>query len=120
MSKSPAGISFGQVYIAPLLVDVLLGLAVAFVIESILNMTELSPLFVHPPLAFVSFRVLATAAIGLRKPIVGRAQAKMRLYRRCRHRLFPDCVSFLTRIALQTRNRGRKIRTRSDRKASHS
>ena len=65
MSQTPAEISLGWAYIPPLLVDTLLGLAVAFVIASVLNMTGLSRFFVHPPLAFVSFWVIATAVIGL-------------------------------------------------------
>jgi len=65
MPHTPAEISLGWAYIPPILVDVLLGLACAYIVASLLNFSGLSRFFIHPPLAFVGLWIFATSLIGL-------------------------------------------------------
>lgn len=65
MWGQPSEISLGWAYIPPILIDVLLGLVLAYAIATGLNVSKLSRFFVHPPLAFVALWVLATSLIGL-------------------------------------------------------
>lgn len=65
MLEGPSEISLGWAYIPPVMLDVLFGLACAWIVTAVLNATRLSRFFVHPPLSFVALWVLATSLIGL-------------------------------------------------------
>ena len=61
----PVEISFGGIYMPPLLLLVLCGVMSAYGITVILNRTDLSRYFWFPPLAFVALTLLMTSLIGL-------------------------------------------------------
>ena len=61
----PVEISFGGIYMPPLLLVVLSGVLSAYGIAVILNRTDLSRYFWNPPLAFVTLTLLMTSLIGL-------------------------------------------------------
>jgi hypothetical protein len=61
----PVEISFGGIYMPPLLLVVLFGVLSAYGITVILNRTDLSRYFWFPPLAFVALTLLMTSLIGL-------------------------------------------------------
>ena len=64
MHNIPSEFTVGGVYMPPLLVAALLGLAVAMATAKLLNRYRLSRLFYYPPLAFVAFVVIYTCIIG--------------------------------------------------------
>ena len=61
----PVEISFGGIYMPPLLLVVLSGVMSAYGITVILNRTDLSRYFWFPPLAFTALTLLMTSLIGL-------------------------------------------------------
>ena len=61
----PSEVSWGWIYLPPVLYVVALGLACAWILTRILNRTGLSRFFWHPPLAMLGFAALASALIGL-------------------------------------------------------
>ena len=61
----PVEISFGGIYMPPLLLLVLSGVLSAYGITVILNRTDLSRYFWNPPLAFVALTLFMTSLIGL-------------------------------------------------------
>ncbi len=65
MFREPAEISLGWGYIPPFALCVLGGLLSAWAVAQALNACGLSRWFIHPPLTFIAFWVLATSLIGL-------------------------------------------------------
>lgn len=60
----PQEFTVGDVYLPPILVAGLLGLAATIITTRLLNRYRLSRYFANPPLAFVSMLVLYTVLIG--------------------------------------------------------
>ena len=61
----PSEVSWGWIYLPPMLYVVALGLVCAWVLTRILNRTGLSRFFWHPPLAMLGIAALLSALIGL-------------------------------------------------------
>lgn len=61
----PTEISYGGVYFPPIFFVILLGVIGAVVITSVLNRTDVSKYFWHPPLAFVAIAAILSSIIGL-------------------------------------------------------
>ena len=61
----PAEVSWGWIYLPPMLYVVALGLLGAWVVTRILNRTGLSRFFWHPPLAMLGIAALMSALVGL-------------------------------------------------------
>ena len=61
----PSEVQILGVYFPPLFVAIVAGLLCAIVLAWLLNLTGLSRLFWHPPLAFAALWLFATALIGL-------------------------------------------------------
>ena len=62
--RVPSEIAIGGVYMPPLLMAAILGLALAVVTASLLNRARLSRYFFYPPLVFVAMAVIYTVVIG--------------------------------------------------------
>lgn len=60
----PQEFTIGDVYLPPMLVAALLGLAATIITTRFLNRHRLSRHFVNPPLAFISILVIYTVFIG--------------------------------------------------------
>ncbi len=60
----PQEFTIGDVYLPPMLVAGLLGLAATLITTRLLNRFRLSRFFANPPLAFLSMLVLYTILIG--------------------------------------------------------
>ena len=65
MLQIPAEIEILGVFIPPFFVVCALGLFIAVTFASFLNVTGLSRLFWHPPLAFMAIWILASSLVGL-------------------------------------------------------
>lgn len=61
----PAAVSLGFFYLPPIVIDMVVGLLLAFLIARFLNRTGLSRYFWHPPLAFLGLFVLMTSLVGI-------------------------------------------------------
>jgi len=61
----PAEVSWGWIYLPPMLYVVALGFVCAWIVARILNRTGLSRFFWHPPLAMLGIAALMSALIGL-------------------------------------------------------
>jgi len=61
----PAEVSWGWIYLPPIVYVVTLGLACAWIVTRILNRTGMSRFFWHPPLALLGFAVLMSALVAL-------------------------------------------------------
>jgi hypothetical protein len=61
----PFEISWGWIYLPPVLFVIGLGFVSAWVLTRILNRTGLSRFFWHPPLAMLGLAALLSALIGL-------------------------------------------------------
>ena len=64
MINIPNEFNIGGVYMPPLLVATLLGVAAASLTAKLLNRYRLSQFFYHPPLVFVALAVIYTGLIG--------------------------------------------------------
>jgi hypothetical protein len=60
----PQEFTIGDVYLPPMLVAALLGLAATMITTRFLNKHRLSRYFANPPLAFISILILYTVLIG--------------------------------------------------------
>ena len=60
----PQEFTIGDVYLPPMLVAAILGLAATMITTRLLNRYRLSRYFANPPLAFISILVLYTLLIG--------------------------------------------------------
>ena len=60
----PSELAIGGVYVPPLLVSAMLGLALAGLAARLLNRYRLSRLFFYPPLVFAALTVIFTVVIG--------------------------------------------------------
>ena len=58
-------VSWGWIYLPPVLFVVVLGIVGAWAITRVLNWTGLSRFFWHPPLAMLGLAALLSALIGL-------------------------------------------------------
>ncbi len=65
LTSVPTELQVFGVYLPPLFVAIVAGLLCAIVLAWLLNLTGLSRLFWHPPLAFAALWLLATALVGL-------------------------------------------------------
>ncbi len=65
ISGIPSEVQILGAYFPPLFVAIVAGLLCAIVLAWLLNLTGLSRLFWHPPLAFAALWLLATALMGL-------------------------------------------------------
>ncbi|MHC4973082.1 MAG: DUF1656 domain-containing protein [Planctomycetota bacterium] len=61
----PSEVSWGWIYLPPVLFVVALGAVGAWILTRILNRTGLSRYFWHPPLAMLGLAALLSALIGL-------------------------------------------------------
>ncbi|MHC4957645.1 MAG: DUF1656 domain-containing protein [Planctomycetota bacterium] len=61
----PSEISWGWIYLPPVIVVVALGAVGAWILTRILNRYGLSRFFWHPPLAMLALAALLSALIGL-------------------------------------------------------
>ena len=61
----PSEVSWGWIYLPPVLFVIALGAVSAWIITRILNRTGLSRFFWHPPLAMLGLVALMSALIGL-------------------------------------------------------
>jgi hypothetical protein len=61
----PSEVSWGWIYLPPVLFVVALGFVGAWILTRSLNRTGLSRYFWHPPLAMLGLTVLLSALIGL-------------------------------------------------------
>ena len=65
LSGVPSEVQFLGVYFPPLFVAITAGLLCAMVVTQLLNLTGLSRLFWHPPLAYAALWLMATALFSL-------------------------------------------------------
>ena len=61
----PSEVSWGWIYLPPVIFVVALGGVLAWIITRILNRTGLSRFFWHPPLAMLGLVALMSALVGL-------------------------------------------------------
>ena len=61
----PSEVSWGWIYLPPILYVVTLGLVCAWIVTRILNRTGVSRFFWHPPLALLGIAAFMSALIGL-------------------------------------------------------
>ena len=64
MTHIPSEFMIGEVYLPPLLIAALLGLAAAIMTAHLLNRFRLSRYFYYPPLVFLALMAIYTVAIG--------------------------------------------------------
>jgi hypothetical protein len=64
-SGVPSEVQFLGLYFPPLFVAIVAGLVCAIAVGKLLNLTDLSRFFWHPPLAHAALWLLATVLIGL-------------------------------------------------------
>ena len=64
MHYVPKEFTIGEVYLPPLLIAGILGLAAAVVTAMLLNRFRLSRYFFYPPLVFLALAVIYTVLIG--------------------------------------------------------
>ncbi len=65
LTAVPSEVQFLGVYFPPLFVAIMAGLLCAMVVTQLLNLTGLSRIFWHPPLAYAALWLMATALFGL-------------------------------------------------------
>jgi len=61
----PSEVSWGWIYLPPVLFVIALGAVVAWILTRFLNRSGLSRFFWHPPLAMLGLTALISALIGL-------------------------------------------------------
>lgn len=61
----PHEISFGWVYLPPMLVVILFGIIAAWIIATVLNRTGLNRYFWRPPIAFFGLALIMGSLFGL-------------------------------------------------------
>jgi len=65
MSMHPHELSIGVVFLAPLLIDAVLGIAAAWLTGRLLNRFRLSRFFYHPPLVLIALAVIYTGFFSI-------------------------------------------------------